>query len=223
MGRSEGCQKFGLLPGDRPWQLPRDRQRDIEDVSGILTFCNRAGLNMSQIIFLHGASSSGKSTIARALQCQLSHPFWHVSIDHLRDAGMIPMERFRNGDFDWQATRPAVFEGFHRSLAAYADAGNNLIIEHILDTEGWAERLHDLLRPHDVLFVAVHCSTPLLRERERQRGDRPMGSAEKDQTTIHEGRLYDLELNSEDGAEANVAVILAALNSGVRRSEFGGP
>ncbi|MDA7966906.1 AAA family ATPase [Ruegeria sp.] len=175
---------------------------------------------MSQIIFLHGASSSGKSTIARALQRALPQPFWHVSVDHLRDSGVIPMERFRSGEFDWQVARPALFEGFHRSLAAYADAGNDLIIEHILDTEGWPEKLHDLLRQHDVLFVAVHCSIPLLRERERQRGDRSVGRAEKDQSTIHAGRVYDLELNSEDGVKANVTAILKALHSGVRRSEF---
>ena len=48
---------------------------------------------MAQIIFLHGASSSGKSTIAKALQACIEKPFWHISIDHLRDAGVLPTER----------------------------------------------------------------------------------------------------------------------------------
>lgn len=56
---------------------------------------------MAQIIFLHGASSSGKSTIAKALQKRIEKPFWHISIDHLRDAGVLPTERFKNGDFRW--------------------------------------------------------------------------------------------------------------------------
>ncbi len=44
---------------------------------------------MSHIIFLHGASSSGKSTIAKELQSRIEVPFWHISIDHLRDSGVL--------------------------------------------------------------------------------------------------------------------------------------
>ena len=50
---------------------------------------------MSGIIFLHGASSSGKSTLARAVQAKIDEPFWHYSIDHLRDSGIVPMARIR--------------------------------------------------------------------------------------------------------------------------------
>lgn len=50
---------------------------------------------MSHIIFLHGASSSGKSTIARSLQAKIEKPFWHISIDHLRDSGVLPSARFQ--------------------------------------------------------------------------------------------------------------------------------
>ncbi len=174
----------------------------------------------AQIIFLHGASSSGKSTIARALQARIERPFWHISIDHLRDSGVLPTARFRRGDFDWRVQRPAFFDGFHRSLAAYADADNNLILEHILDTEGWIEQLRDLFAPHDVFFVAVHCLLPLLIEREAKRGDRPVGSARKDFETIHTDRRYDLELQSEDGLDTNIQRLLDAWRSGARVSEF---
>lgn len=114
---------------------------------------------MAQIIFLHGASSSGKSTIAKALQARIEKPFWHISIDHLRDAGVLPTERFRSGDFRWADVRAAFFDGFHGSLKAYADAGNDLILEHILDgwMDGWLETLVGLLSGHDVFFVGVHC------------------------------------------------------------------
>lgn len=44
-----------------------------------------------KIILLNGASSSGKSTLARGLQGRLDRPFWHVSIDHFRAAGVLPM------------------------------------------------------------------------------------------------------------------------------------
>ena len=100
---------------------------------------------MAGIIFLHGASSSGKSTLARAVQAKISEPFWHYSIDHLRDAGIVPMDRFKRGDFHWRDFRDTFFEGFHSSVAAFADAGNNVIVEHILDGAGWLDRLRSSL------------------------------------------------------------------------------
>lgn len=174
----------------------------------------------ARIIFLHGASSSGKSTIARALQARIEAPFWHISIDHLRDSGVLPLERFRNGDFRWSDARAGFFAGFHASLAAWAAAGNNLILEHILDTDGWMEELQRLFAPYDVLFVAVHCPLPLLVERERLRGDRPEGSAQRDFETIHVGRKYDLELQSTDGVDENVARVLTAWRGDQRASDF---
>ncbi|KRE17997.1 chloramphenicol phosphotransferase [Bosea sp. Root381] len=177
---------------------------------------------MSHIIFLHGASSSGKSTIARALQARIDQPFWHISIDHLRDAGVLPTERFRTGEFSWREARKAFFEGFHGSLRSYADAGNNLILEHILDTEGWLDILRGLLAAHDVLFVAVHCPLELLVDREMQRGDRPPGSAKRDFETIHQQKVYDIELDTRDGVDFNVRRILTGWCSGGRSSSFSG-
>lgn len=175
---------------------------------------------MAQIIFLHGASSSGKSTIAKALQKRIEKPFWHISIDHLRDAGVLPTERFKNGDFRWADSRASFFNGFHGSLRAYADAGNDLILEHILDTDGWLETLVELLAGHDVFFVALHCPLETLIEREAARGDRPAGSAKQDFETIHIGKSYDIELRSEDDNEANVEKLLVAWRSGRRSSDF---
>lgn len=175
---------------------------------------------MAQIIFLHGASSSGKSTIAKRLQAKIEKPFWHFSIDHLRGADVLPMERFRNGDFDWRDARKAFFDGFHASLRAYADAGNSLIIEHILDHDEWLIELTEQLEKHDVLFVAVHCPLDLLIEREAARGDRSLGSAKRDFETIHFGKIYDLELQSLDGPEINVNKILDAWRGTNRSSSF---
>lgn len=175
---------------------------------------------MAQIIFLHGASSSGKSTIAKALQARIEKPFWHISIDHLRDSGVLPTSRFQSGEFDWKNARQAFFDGFHMSLAAYANTGNDLILEHILDTDGWLETLRDLLADHDVFFAALHCPLDVLIAREKQRGDRPAGSAKRDYETIHVGKRYDIELDIGDGVDVNVDKLLAAWRSVKRSSSF---
>ena len=156
------------------------------------------------IIFLHGASSSGKSTLARSLQARISPAFWHVSIDHLRDGGVVPMARYRSGEFDWRADRAAFFDGFHRSLVAYAGAGNNLILEHILESPDWLAGLAAMLAPFDVFFVGVHCPLDELIRREAARGDRPAGMAEQDFARIHRGLEYDFEVDTSVAAPQDI-------------------
>ncbi len=130
------------------------------------------------IILLHGPSSAGKSTLARALQATIDMPFWHLSIDHwIHEAHILPRERIRNGEFAWDTLRPAFFDGFHRCLPALAQAGNHLIVEHIVETEAVLYRLVALLNDIDVFFVGLHCPLPELERRERERGDRRIGEA----------------------------------------------
>lgn len=165
---------------------------------------------MAGVIFLHGASSSGKSTLARALQAKLPEPFWHYSIDHLRDSGVLPSARIEAGEFAWSDMRAKFFDGFHRSVAVFADAGNNLILEHILDTPGWRGQFVDLLRGHDVLFVGLHVPLDELNRREAARGNRPSGSAEADFHAIHRGLRYDLELDTGRSVAENTDLVLGA-------------
>jgi chloramphenicol 3-O phosphotransferase len=168
------------------------------------------GRPAGKIIFLHGPSSSGKSTLARAVQSAIEGPFWHISIDHLRDSGVLPRARFRSGEFDWAQNRQAFFDGFHHSLAAYARAGNNLILEHILERDDWLDELAELFAPFDVFFVGVFCPLEELNRREHDRGDRPAGSAAQDFERIHRGKTYDLALDGTKAVEQNVETLLIA-------------
>lgn len=162
------------------------------------------------IILLNGASSSGKSTLAQALQRRLPLPFWHWSIDHLRAARVLPQARIDSGEFPWSAQREAFFEGFHRSIPALASAGNHLVVEHIVETRAWMDRLLRLLDGHDVFFVGVHCPLPELERRERERGDRRIGDARADFEVTHTFGRYDVECESTVGVDAMAAKVLAA-------------
>jgi len=164
-----------------------------------------------KVILLNGASSAGKSSIARAVQARIDAPFWHYSIDHIaRDAGILPMDRVRRGDFIWRELRPAFFDGFHRSLPAFVGAGNNLIVEIIFETREWLRDVVGLLAPFDVFFVGVHCDLEELERRETARGDRPLGDARRDFETAHVHAIYDLELDSTQPPEANAERLIEA-------------
>ena len=162
------------------------------------------------IILLNGASSSGKSTLAQALQVQLPAPFWHYSIDHLLSANILPRTRIDSGEFPWSGMRQQFFEGFHNSIPALATAGNRLIVEHIVETRAWLERLLRLLAALDVFFVGVHCPLHELERRERIRGDRRIGEARADFEVTHTSGRYDFECSSTEPASAVAARLIQA-------------
>ena len=110
---------------------------------------------VSRIMLLHGASSAGKSTLSKAIQRALDEPFLHLSSDNV---GLgLPQRRDAEGPFKWWGgrVRPRFFDGFQRSIAAFAAAGNDLIVDHVIEFRSWREDLSRLLRPFDVLAEAV--------------------------------------------------------------------
>jgi chloramphenicol 3-O phosphotransferase len=163
-----------------------------------------------KIILLNGASSSGKSTLAASLQSTLDEPFWHYSIDHLLAANVLPNARLQKGDFAWQDLRPAFFAGFHMSIPALVNAGNNLIVEHIVETDEWMRRLVGVLCNLDLFFVGLHCPLEELERRERLRGDRRIGEAKADFENTHRFCTYDIEVSSAQSVEANAKQVIAA-------------
>lgn len=173
-----------------------------------------------KIILLNGASSSGKSSLARAVQARIEEPFWHISIDHLRDSGVLPTARIRSGEFQWSAMRDAFFEGFEQSLLAYVSRGNNLIVEHIMESRAWLLRLVRLLAGQDVFFVGLHCDLAELERREIARGDRRIGDARRDFQQIHSYCCYDAELDSATAPEANADRLIAAWHARTTPSAF---
>ena len=162
------------------------------------------------IIIINGPSSSGKTTLALALQKRFDIPFIRFSFDLFLDHKAFPMEQIRNGTFSWDAMRPSVFQGIHQCIPALATAGNNIIFDHIIETKTWLHNLLSLISDLDVFFVGLHCSLPELERRERQRGDRRTGEASQDFETVHRITSYDLELDCETALEENVAFLIQA-------------
>lgn len=161
---------------------------------------------MSRIILLHGASSAGKSTLAKAIQRALDESFLHLASDYVSLG--LPERRDAEGPFKWRDNvRPRFFDGFQRCIAAFAAAGNDLIVDHIIEFRSWREDLRRLLRPFDVFIVGVHCSLNEIDRRESLRGDRQAGEGrshvEDDQ--IHSFGPYDYEVETTGKNPAEVA------------------
>jgi chloramphenicol 3-O phosphotransferase len=150
-----------------------------------------------RIIFLTGASSSGKTSMARCIQVAMPTPFFHVASDHLVE--MVPSRRTAEGPFAWwTAMRPRFFEAFHRCIPAIAGAGNDLIVDHLIEFDFWRAQLQDLLAGFDVFLVGVHCDLDEIDRRERQRGDRMAGEGRGhiEIDRIHGLGSYDHEIDT---------------------------
>ncbi|CAM5229801.1 chloramphenicol phosphotransferase [Streptomyces spiroverticillatus] len=150
-------------------------------------------MTVGRIIFLNGTSSSGKSSIAGELLKILDDGvFFHLAVDSFN--AMRTKRDLGPDDLDAALRRTRM--GFHRSIAAMAEVGNDVIVDHVL-SEPW--RLVDCLNvlpPEDVLFVGVHCSLDELARREEARGDRPSGLAALQYDLVHEHGDYDVECDT---------------------------
>ena len=174
----------------------------------------------SRIILLNGTSSSGKSTLAAALQQALvPEPWLHVPIDAF--FAMLPYQVMTAGLTPEQteaATARMVgplLTGFHRSVAALADAGNHLIVDAVQGGDLLRQFLH-LLRDQKVWLVGVRCRLDEVERRERARGDRKIGMAAQQFPQIHAHGVYDVEVDTAAMApDACARHIVKFLASGV--------
>ncbi len=162
---------------------------------------------MSKILLFNGASSSGKSTFIKSLIPRLPEPYFNYSSDKLVASGILPeVDRtVDNKTNSWNVIRPGFFEGFHRSIRAFADGGNNMIVEHVIEREDWFLFLAGLLQDHKVYFIKVDCPIDELCKREIRRGDRYIGEGRSHiEEGIHSWSPYDLEIDTfRTSAEVN--------------------
>lgn len=167
-----------------------------------------AETRLGTVIILNGASSSGKSTLARKLQGALPVPFLLLSGDQLVEAGVLPARRDPSGPFAWIGElRPRFFDGFHRCIPAMAAAGNNVLVEHVVELAAWRTQLDGLLVDFDVFWVGVHCDLAEIDRREAARGDRAVGEgrAHVERDRIHRHDPHDLRVDTTAGVTDRLA------------------
>ncbi len=156
-------------------------------------------MNYPQINLLNGASSSDKTTLAKELIRRLEPTYFYYSSDQLADSGILPEVDRANDDTarSWNVLRPKFFDGFHRSIAAFAEAGLFLLVKHVFECPGWLDDLVMLLSPFEVFYVGVMCPAEEIDRRETVRGDRAVGEGRAHlEAGIHTWSGYDLTVDS---------------------------
>jgi len=145
-------------------------------------------------IFLNGTSSSGKSSIAKALQEIIEIPCIHWCIDDYLSA--YPKGLWTKKEIV-QPEWPKIIQGFHAAGAAIARVGNLVIIDDVLESEPpWVESLLELFNGLSVFFVGVHCPLEELERREKERKERKDGMARLQFDQVHTLAIYDVEVDT---------------------------
>ncbi|HEU0237550.1 MAG TPA: AAA family ATPase [Candidatus Limnocylindrales bacterium] len=181
-----------------------------------------------RIILLNGTSSSGKTSLVRALQDRLPDPWLELGIDrfvfalprrYLNQPGWSDVFRYirKDGSADGPFTiEPGplgrrLVGGMHRTAAALAEVGIDVIVDHVLLERAWLDECRRLWAPFPVLFVGVRCPLEVVLRRERERNDRTIGQAEAQFGVVHQWGGYDVEIDTSivPAAEAAEAVASA--------------
>ena len=141
---------------------------------------------------MNGVSSAGKTTLAKALQERLLQPYFHMDVDVFC---LMAPEKF-GIDGDYSVQWKFVSDMFH-AVKLFSDRGFNLIVPCIFDKGDFLKNCLMLLHEYPVLFVHVKCPIDELRRREKERGDRSVGMAERLLPTLYPQDVpYDVTVNT---------------------------
>jgi chloramphenicol 3-O phosphotransferase len=171
----------------------------------------------ASIVVLNGASSSGKTTLARALQDLWPSPLLLTGIDAFIFGWPDTYATYPSDDGSLAAPNsgvrivpglgpapswiPEFGDDFHsmmrlahESWALISNGGFNLVIDHVLIDPTLRKQARDTLV--GAFWVGVTCDVDELIRRETARGDRHVGFASGTSAVVHQEMSYDLVIDS---------------------------
>lgn len=173
-----------------------------------------------QIIYLNGPSSSGKTTLAKALQHAFEEPFLHVGIDKI--IGWMPekVNDWTGGEapigYSWKKSEDAsgnptqelqvgpyaqkIGKTFQEVVLALAKMGHHIVIDDVSFGKQQLDEWKKTLKDFKVLWVGVNAPLSVLEQREKERGNRIQGSARGQFHKVHVDATYDLEINTHQAS-----------------------
>jgi chloramphenicol 3-O phosphotransferase len=144
-------------------------------------------------IVLHGTTSAGKSSIARALQANSSTPVFHIAMDAFACMS-------NRGDMRSDAERNEAFrlhcQSLRSTLRNVAASHFDIVLDLVLRDEEEFVACLSVLSPRPIFVVGVWCPLAILEERERARGDRGKGMAREQFGHSAYERKYSMKVDT---------------------------
>lgn len=174
---------------------------------------------MADIIILNGTSSSGKTTLAKALQAHFAAPYLLAGID--KYIFMLPSkylnpplwgtiyryeyEGERITAIHTEALGQQLMQAMTASVAALAAAGFSIIVDHVILENAWLHEMAGRFAQHRAYMIGVQCPLEVLEQRERERRDRTLGQAAAHYGVVHRDKRYDFEVDTSATAADDCA------------------
>lgn len=185
-----------------------------------MTIANQSGTCFGTILVLNGTSSSGKTSLLKALQDLLDEPFLDAGIDKF--IWMMPeryLERPLWDDVLGKATQAGkagelLFSGMHRAIAALSRSGNNVLADHVLVEPTWVRDCAELFADLPAYLIGVRCPLEVVEQRERDRRSRTLGQARAQYGLVHAHGVYDMEVDTSCGSPEDCAQEIKVFLSG---------
>ena len=145
----------------------------------------------SNIILLNGPSSSGKSTLARELQ--------KILIEKKKVYEIVSID-----DFLAMTTEDVIYEDdvfeispkLCEKVLEHLETKRGVIIDHVITSERIFEQLIEMLSAYSICLVHVTCPVEVLKQREAERGNRCLGSAEASFEYLYPKEGYDVTIDT---------------------------
>lgn len=186
-----------------------------------------------KLIVLNGPSSSGKTSLARALQEICAEPLLHIGLDAMismlpfkftaeeqqselgycltpSEKDGLPLVRYTIGPYGKRLNRELVLLS-QRLL----EAGFDVIMDHIITSDETMSELISLVDCRRTYMIGITCDLPTLALRENEREDRILGLARGQSELVHAGiRHYDISIDTtEPTSDALAHHLLQELNA----------
>lgn len=144
----------------------------------------------SRIIILNGPSSSGKTTLGRALQRAIGTNAVLLPID------LLWASIHEDRPNDWALFELLTGVLFETALAFWKREAD-VIVDTVFERQACADLCLQTLADAAPILVGLDCELAVLERRERERADRPRGLAVGQAARVHGFCRYDLCLETD--------------------------
>ena len=155
-------------------------------------------MNSGKLIFLNGASSSGKTAISKELQNILDETFLHISSDTFASFYPPRKKELKTYNQDYLSKvqknlkskkKPSTVHLYTTMILSMINEGMNVIADTTFLKYMTIEEIK-MIESKEAYLIDVTCDLETLEKREKSRKDRPLGAARK-----HIEFCYDYQIN----------------------------
>ena len=157
---------------------------------------------MKTIILLNGPSSSGKSSLSKALQ--------RLFKSHNQIYEIVDIDDFMKIGTDEKIYEDDVFEismDMNTATKEYLNTSDGVIVDHVITSERIYQQFLDMFKEYKVIKVHISCPIDVLLSREQARGNRNKGTANDSYTYLYPKKGYDITIDT-----SKLSIEEAALN-----------